>query len=93
MIDAQQWNEAAAAQMADAYGVRLNDSHWAIIWELRRYFEAGNKSPSMRQLVRLVKSQVDPELGSSIALMKLFGPSPAKMSARLAGLPKPKNCL
>ena len=35
----------------------------------------------------------DAEKGQSRYLMGLFGGSPAKLSAKIAGLPKPENCL
>ena len=52
----------------------------------------------MRPLVKLVRERVGPELGSSIALMRLFPPDKmrggsARLVALIAGLPVPENCL
>ena len=47
----------------------------------------------MRPFVKLVKDQLGKDKGNSIYLMELFGPSPAKMAAKCAGLPRPTNCL
>jgi tRNA 2-thiouridine synthesizing protein E len=47
----------------------------------------------MRHFSNELKNTLGTEKSRSIYLMKLFGSSPAKMAARLAGLPKPKNCL
>jgi tRNA 2-thiouridine synthesizing protein E len=47
----------------------------------------------MRPLVKLVKEQLGEDCGSSVYLMGLFGGSPAKTAAKIAGLPRPTNCL
>lgn len=87
-----QWNRDVAEALAEAHGLQLTESHWQVLDLLRNYFDAGNEPPSMRKLSGLLKSELDSKNSGSIYLMKLFGPSPAKMAARLAGIPKPKNC-
>ena len=47
----------------------------------------------MRVLVKRVKADLGADLGTSIALMKLFPGSPAKLVARIGGLPRPTNCI
>ncbi|NVK11333.1 MAG: TusE/DsrC/DsvC family sulfur relay protein, partial [Gammaproteobacteria bacterium] len=56
------------------------------------FFEQFESSPSMRQLVRFLKID-NADIASSVALLKLFPGSPAKIAAKVAGLPKPENCL
>ena len=46
----------------------------------------------MRPLCKQVTAELGVEKGKSLYLNKLFG-SPAKIAAKLAGLPKPKNCI
>ena len=92
LSDAGQWDRSVAEALAAAYSIELSEAHWNILGLLRAHFEAGNEPPSMRKLSGLIKSTLGQEYAGSIYLMKLFGPSPAKMAARLAGLPKPKNC-
>lgn len=87
-----QWDKDVAEALAEAHGLQLKPAHWQVLTVLRDYFDAGNEPPSMRKLSRLLKESVGQQQASSIYLMKLFGPSPAKMAARIAGLPKPKNC-
>jgi tRNA 2-thiouridine synthesizing protein E len=93
LLDAGAWNEDVAEKIGDAHGVKLTEAHWEVISLVRNYCEQGNEPPSMRTLVKVVKLRLDQNKAKSIYLMKLFGASPAKMVARLAGLPKPKNCL
>lgn len=92
LIHADQWNPQVAEALAEAHGLELQAEHWQVVEILRDYCGQGNEPPSMRKLSRLLKDQVGPQISGSIYLMKLFGPSPAKMAARIAGLPKPKNC-
>ena len=87
-----EWNRGIAESLAEAHGLELDAAHWQILDLLRAYYDAGNEPPSMRQLSGLLNTAHGPEHSGSIYLMKLFGPSPAKMAARIAGLPKPKNC-
>lgn len=91
--DLDDWTTDVAHEIASSEQIELSEKHWQVIDELRRYYQATEISPAMRPFVNLVKTKVSAELGSSVELMKLFGPSPAKMAAKIAGLPKPTNCL
>ena len=94
LLDQTSWNEAVAEKLCAAHSVTPTEAHWEIIHLLRNYCTSeGNEPPSMRELVTQVKERLSADKAKSIYLMKLFGASPAKMAARLAGLPKPKNCL
>jgi tRNA 2-thiouridine synthesizing protein E len=64
-----------------------------VIEVLRAFHARYELSPNNRALVKAVRQALGAELGSSIALMRLFGGSPAKTGARIAGLPRPTNCL
>lgn len=93
LINSEDWSKDVGIALAAAHSVDLNDAHWEILHLLRNYCDSGNEPPSMRHLSSEIKNQLGPDKARSIYLMKLFGSSPAKMAARLAGLPKPKNCL
>ncbi len=47
----------------------------------------------MRPLVKYCALKLGPDKGRSIYLMSLFPGSPAKLGSKIAGLPKPDNCL
>tara|TARA_B110000971_G_C19808998_1_gene407912 strand:- start:140 stop:283 length:144 start_codon:yes stop_codon:yes gene_type:complete len=47
----------------------------------------------MRPLIKTIAAALDISKARSIYLMQLFPPNPAKIAAKIAGLPKPKNCL
>lgn len=93
LLDWQQWDESIAVQVAAAEGVNLTDDHWEILSLLREYYETYGASPANRALVNFVKKKLGPAKGNSIYLLSLFPTSPARIGSRIAGLPKPKNCL
>ena len=82
-----------AHRLAATEGLVLSDSHWQIIDLLRDFFERTETSPAMRPFVKLAKDHLGEDYGSSVYLMGLFGGSPAKTAAKIAGLPRPTNCL
>jgi tRNA 2-thiouridine synthesizing protein E len=50
-------------------------------------------SPATRPLIKYTATKLGPEKGNSLHLNRLFKGTPAKLAAKLAGLPKPTNCL
>lgn len=93
LIDSNQWSRNVAVTIANAHDIELTTLHWNIIELLRDYCTKQEPVPSMRIFAKLVKNNIGVEQAKSIELMRLFGSSPAAMAARIAGLPKPKNCL
>ncbi len=87
------WDPEVAAQIAGAEGIELDERHWEIIHLLRAYYEEFDASPAMRPLVKYCALKLGTEKGRSIYLMSLFPGSPAKIGSKIAGLPKPENCL
>lgn len=89
----QDWTPEVATHLAQDSGVTLSAAHWEIIWLLRDFNAETGLSPAMRILVRLVRERLGTEKGNSLYLLRLFPDSPAKLAARIAGLPRPTNCL
>lgn len=91
--DYRLWNRDIAEGFAELEGIELSEAHWDLLQLLRDYYERYDASPANRALVNYVKQQRGPEFGNSLYLMSLFPGSPARVGSRIAGLPKPKNCL
>jgi tRNA 2-thiouridine synthesizing protein E len=87
------WNTAVAEQIAAAEQLELTPAHWEVIDLLREYYQAFDDSPAMRPLVKYCGLKLGADKGRSIYLMSLFPGSPAKLGSKIAGLPKPDNCL
>jgi tRNA 2-thiouridine synthesizing protein E len=95
LVDQSLWSEELAAAIAKQLTEvsQLTPDHWQVIHLLRTLYFDYDLQPANRQLVKLAQTNIGPELGSSIALMSLFGGSPAKTAARISGLPIPPHCL
>ena len=87
------WSPAVAEQIAYAEGLDLSPAHWEILELLREYYREFDASPAMRPLVKYCGLKLGADKGRSIYLMSLFPGSPAKLGSKIAGLPKPDNCL
>lgn len=93
LCDLADWTPEVAEIMARESGLTLTPAHWEILWLLRAFHAETGLSPAMRVLVRLVRERLDAGKGNSLYLLRLFPDSPAKLAARIAGLPRPTNCL
>ncbi len=87
------WNEEMAKTIASEENIKLTDEHWQLIYCAREYHDNFDISPEMRPLVKWVAEKLGPDKGRSIYLLSLFPDSPAKLISKIAGLPKPPNCI
>jgi tRNA 2-thiouridine synthesizing protein E len=87
LADAAQWNDQIAEAIAAQNGIaELTERHWLVVRFMRdRYLATGN-APSIRALGK--------ESGVAIKeLYQLFPRGPAKLAAKIGGIPKPKGCI
>lgn len=89
----KEWDRPVAKFIAQRENIILGEGHWEIIYLLRQFYSEFDLSPAMRPLVNYVKQYLGREKGNSIYLLTLFPGSPAKVASKIAGLPKPENCL
>lgn len=93
MLTPTDWTADIANDLAINEGITLTEAHWDVLHSIRRFYDTYETSPSMRLLCRWIKTDLDPEKGNSLYLLSLFPDSPAKITSKVAGLPKPDNCL
>lgn len=93
LLDLDNWNPFIAGYLAQSESIQLTPAHWEVIYLVRKFYLEYDISPAMRPLVKYVKQNLGPEKGQSIYLLTLFPGSPAKLCAKIAGLPRPTNCL
>ena len=93
LLDLKDWNSELAEQLAHEEGIVLTDAHWEILYLLRDFYHEYALSPAMRILVKQTKLKLGEAKGNSHYLLSLFPGSPAKLASKIAGLPKPTNCL
>lgn len=93
LVNLSDWSETVAENIAKQEGIELEQAHWEIIQTLQKFYQCYEISPAMRPLCKFIKQELGEEKSKSIYLLSLFPGSPAKIAAKIAGLPKPDNCL
>jgi tRNA 2-thiouridine synthesizing protein E len=87
MTDPAQWNERVAAVIAAAAGiVELTDRHWLVVNFMRSTYLESGSAPSIRTLGKASGVPIK-------ELYQLFPKGPAKLAAKVAGIPKPRGCI
>lgn len=83
----EQWSEDLALEIARQHGLPdLNDRHWKVIHFMRDTYLRMGAAPSIRTLGKDSGVQVK-------ELYQLFPKGPAKLAAKIGGIPKPKGCI
>ena len=83
----EQWSEDVAVELAKREGIDpLTPEHWQVINFMRKeYFEKGT-GPTVRALGKTSGVPIKD-------LYRLFPKGPAKLAAKIAGIPKPRGCI
>jgi tRNA 2-thiouridine synthesizing protein E len=87
LTDPEQWNDDIAEAIARDAGIaELTPRHWQVVRFMRdRYLSTGT-APTIRALGK--------ESGVPVKeLYELFPKGPAKLAAKIGGIPKPKGCI
>lgn len=93
LINLNDWSAEVARALAAQSDIELSPEHWEILEVLRSFYQEYQLSPATRPLIKYTALKLGPEKGNSLHLNRLFNGTPAKLAAKLAGLPKPTNCL
>lgn len=87
------WNETTAQKLADTLDVVLGKRHFEVLYAVRSFYELYCHSPSTRPLIKHLNQQLSTPTDNA-ELQHLFNTGlVARHVSRLAGLPKPANCL
>lgn len=93
LLDAQSWNKTLAIEIAKECDLELTQAHWEVIFAIRGFYQQFDFAPPMRAFSKFLKAELGADKSSSMYLLTLFPDSPAKLCAKIAGLPKPDHCL
>jgi TusE/DsrC/DsvC family sulfur relay protein len=86
-LDPSRWTEAMAEEIAAAEGIaELTDRHWEVVKFMRRQYEEKGEAPNVRALAKTCGIPIK-------ELYQLFPKGPAKLAAKIAGVPKPRGCI
>ena len=87
LADPAQWNEEIAREIARDCGIEeLSDRHWQVVRFMREAYLRDGQAPSMRSLGKTSGVPIK-------ELYQLFPKGPAKLAARIGGIPKPHGCI
>ena len=83
----EEWCAEMAPELARREGIdELTDAHWTVLRFMRAEYFAKGTGPTVRVLGKTS--------GVSIKeLYQLFPKGPAKLAAKIAGIPKPRGCI
>lgn len=83
----EQWSEEMVPELARREGIEaLTEDHWKVIRFMRAEYEAKGTGPTVRVLGKTSGVTIKD-------LYQLFPKGPAKIAARIAGIPKPRGCI
>jgi len=83
----EQWTREIGEQIAKDEGIDpVTPLHWRVIDFMRREYFAKGTGPTVRMLGKTSGVTVK-------ELYQLFPKGPAKVAAKIAGIPKPKGCI
>lgn len=83
----EQWTDEIALELAHQAGIPdLTPKHWTVIRFMRDTYLATGSAPTIRSLGK--------DSGVTVKeLYDLFPKGPAKLAAKIGGIPKPKGCI
>ncbi len=86
-VDPDAWTEDMAPELAKEEGIDpLTDQHWTVIRFMRKEYAEKGTGPTVRVLGKTSGVSVK-------ELYELFPKGPAKVAAKIAGIPKPRGCI
>ena len=86
-VDPAVWDESMVPELARREGiVDLTDTHWKVIRFMRAEYLTKGTGPTVRVLGKTSGVSVK-------ELYELFPKGPAKVAAKIAGIPKPRGCI
>ncbi len=86
LVDRDDWNEAVAAQLADADGYEMTDEIMGYIREARGMYAEDGVVPPIRKFSKKVGTD-------SKHLYDVFKKGPMKLICKWGALPKPTGCV
>ncbi|MGA9856515.1 MAG: TusE/DsrC/DsvC family sulfur relay protein [Solirubrobacteraceae bacterium] len=85
LLDPEQWTPEMGVEIAAENGIaELTDRHWLVIDFMRRTYLERGSAPSTRTMGKASGAAIQ-------ELYALFPRGPAKMAAKIAGIPKPRG--
>jgi dissimilatory sulfite reductase related protein len=87
LVRPEQWSDAVGVEIAKDAGIDpMTDRHWQVVRYMRAQYLDTGSAPSIRTLGKASGVPIK-------ELYQLFPKGPAKLAAKIAGIPKPRGCI
>jgi tRNA 2-thiouridine synthesizing protein E len=93
LVDYTIWNEAVAQELANSLDLELTVWHFEVLHAVRQFYQQFGHSPATRPLIKFLMKTVSSEIDNAVLQDKFNTGLVARHLSRLAGIPKPPNCL
>ena len=84
--DADQWSRDIGTAIAEENGITMTDRHWQVVDFMRATYAETGSGPTIRTLGKTSGVPIK-------ELYQLFPKGPAKLAAKIGGIPKPRGCI
>lgn len=93
LVDYTLWNEEVAQQLAQSLELELTEWHFAVLHAVRAFYQQFGHSPATRPLIKFLMKTVSADIDNAVLQARFNTGLVARHLSRLAGVPKPVNCL
>ncbi len=93
LVDYTIWTPEVAQELANSLELELTDWHLTVLQAVRQFYQQFGHSPATRPLIKFLMKSVSPEINNAMLQEKFNTGLVARHLSRLAGVPKPANCL
>ncbi len=93
LVNAEDWNDSLAEQLAQKEDIQLTDEHWAVIKFLRGFYFQYGITPMVKVMIKHMAEEMGAQAVNEQHLYQLFPGGPARQGSRIAGLPSPQGCI
>ena len=93
LVDYTIWNEAVAQELASSLNLKLTAWHCEVLHAVRQFYAQFGHSPATRPLIKFLMKTVSADINNAVLQEQFNTGLVARHLSRLAGIPKPPNCL
>ncbi len=93
LVDYTIWNEAVAQELASTLNLKLTVWHFEVLHAVRQFYAQFGHSPATRPLIKFLMKTVSADINNAVLQEQFNTGLVARHLSRLAGIPKPPNCL
>ena len=93
LVDYTIWNKDVAQELARSLDLELTEWHFNVLNAVRQFYQQFGHSPATRPLIKHLMKTVDANIDNAVLQQAFKTGLVARHLSRLAGIPKPANCL